>query len=239
MKKYEKMAIFILVLAVSMVFCSCGEATPENVVQATDPPTETAAPTGDIKLMFYTTEIEDNMTAMVGESIELHAEVISDKYDENSVEWKSSCESSLSLEVGDKPNQVVAKVLSTEKSPVMLTLSCGDIERVFPVYIKPAPDGREAVQPGEIRLMFYTTELDEFTLREGETVQLYAEIDGVSEPEFLWTSSDESCLTIEHAFGDTRDAWVTAEKAVDGGVTLTISCGGVEKESTVYILPAE
>ena len=236
MKKYEKMAIFILVLAVSMMFCSCGEATPENVVQATEPPTETAAPTGEIKLMFYTTEIEDNMTAMVGESIELHAEVISDKYDENSVEWESSCESSLSLEVGDKPNQVVAKVLSTEKSPVMLTVSCGDIKKVFPVYIKPDANGRESVQPGEIRLMFYNKELSEFTLREGETVQLYAEIDGVSEPEFLWTSSDESCLTIEHAFGDTKDAWVTAEKAVNGGVTLTISCGEIEKEFKVYIV---
>ena len=237
MKKYEKMAIFILVLAVSMMFCSCGDATPENVVQATEPPTETAAPTGDIKLMFYTTEIEDNMTAMVGESIELHAEVISDKYDENSVEWESSCESSLSIEPGEKANETALKVLSTEKSPVMLTVSCGDIKKVFPVYIRPDTNGRESVQPGEIRLMFYNEELSEFTLREGETVNLHVEADGVGNAEFEWKSSDESCLTIEK-FEDSRDAAVTAEKAVKGGVTLTISCAGIEKDFTVYIRPA-
>lgn len=103
------------------------------------------------------------------------------------------------------------------------------------MYIKPDQNGREAVAPGDIRLMFYTTELSEFTLRVGETVQLYAEIDGVDDAQFEWKSSDESCMSIE-SFEDSRNVCITAEKAVMGGVTLTISCGGVEEDFKVYIV---
>ena len=238
MKIHERITAFILILAMSIFFSSC--AAEESAEPAASP-APTAAPEStpeavveDIKLMFYTTEMKGNLTAMVGERIELWAEPVS--VSENlPVEWKSSNENSLRLEVGDEPNKIVAEVLSTENSPVMLTVSCGDFEKSYPVYIKPAQDGIESVSQGDIKLMFYTTELDEFTLREGETVQLHAEIDGVSEAQFEWKSSDESSLTIEHRFEDTQDAWLTAVKAVKGGVTLTLSCAGFEKEFKVYI----
>ena len=238
MKIYNRIGAFILVLAMSLLFCSCGGAEPETAVKTTENPTETAAPAEDIKLMYYTVEIWGDMTAMVGESIELHAEVISDKYDESLVEWESSCESSLSIEPGEKANEAALKVLSTEKSPVLLTVSCGDIKKVFPVYIRPDTNGRESVQPGEIRLMFYNEELSEFTLREGETVNLHVEADGVGNAEFEWKSSDESCLTIEK-FEDSRDAAVTAEQGGKGRFVLTVSCDGIAKDFTVYIVAAE
>lgn len=237
MKIYERFFALMLVMAMSVLLCSCavaesGNTAPEveKIAAATAKPQPVVE---DIKLMYYTTELDGNLTAMVGERIELWAEPVSGS-EGLAVEWKSSCEDSLRLEETG-PNAVVAEVLSTEKSPVMLTVFCGDFEKSYPVYIKPTQDGREAVEPGEIRLMFYNEELSEFTLREGETVYLHAEMDGFSNAEFEWKSSDESCLTIEK-FEDSRDAGVTAEKAVKGGVTLTISCGEIEKEFKVYIV---
>lgn len=243
MKIYERIFALVLVLAMSVLLCSCAATEGVNsapmveeaaVTAEPQPETEAQPVVEDIKLMYYTTELEGDLMAMVGERIELWAEPVSAS-EGLSVEWESSNEASLRLKEAG-PNAVVAEVLSTEKSPVMLTVSCGDFKKVYPVYIKPDQNGREAVAPGDIRLMFYTTELSEFTLRVGETVQLYAEIDGVDDAQFEWKSSDESSLKIEHKTEDKRDACITAEKAVMGGVTLTISCGGVEEDFKVYIV---
>ena len=74
MELSERIASFILVLAMSIFFCSCGveeskEAPPEPI------PTETVAAVEDITLMFYTTQIESEFTLKVGETVELWADV--------------------------------------------------------------------------------------------------------------------------------------------------------------------
>lgn len=241
MKYSGRIAALLMVALLSAIFTGCSKApAEEEVVPAVESSAavESPAVTEDIRLMFYTVEIEGNMTAMVGETLQMHAEVTSDRYDEASVEWESSCETSLSIEPGEAPNEATLKVLSTEKSPVMLTLTCGELKKLFPVYIKPDREGRESVEPGEIRLMFYHTELGEFTLREGETVQLHVEADGLDNAEFVWKSSDESCLAIERA-ESSREAAVTAVQAGEGPFVLTVSCGEITKDFTVYIVPAE
>ena len=241
MKCSGRIAALLLVAVLSVGFASCSAApAEEETVPAVENTVLEESPvvTEDIRLMFYTVEMQGNMTAMVGETLQMHAEVISDRYDEASVEWESSCETSLSIEPGDAPNEATLKVVSTEKSPVMLTLTCGELKKVFPVYIMPDREGRESIEPGEIRLMYYNTELSEFTLREGEKLQLHVEVDGISNAEFEWKSSDESCLTIEK-HEESRDALVTAEQRGEGSFVLTVSCGTITKDFPVYIVPAE
>ena len=85
--------------------------------------------------------------------------------------------------------------------------------------------------------MFYTTQIEsEFTLKVGETVELWADVacSGTEAPAVTWTSSNEDCLALSFDEGK-KEVSATALSAENAPVTLTLSCGDFEKSYTVHI----
>lgn len=263
MEMFERIVAFILVLVMSVFFCSCGveevETAPptpmptENMlaVEETEKTTPTEMPAEtepaevvDITLMFYTTPIVSEFTLLAGETAELWADVICDGDLIPEVTWTSSDEDSLRLSFDGSKKEVAVTALNAENGPVTLTLSCGDFEKNYTVYIRgeagavSIPGSGEAVVK-DIKLMYFNAELDEFTLNLEETVWLNAEVvfEGNLDEQPVWTSSNEDCLAIDYDPEAAYAAKVTALSAEESPVTLTLSCAGFEKDFTVYIHP--
>lgn len=245
MELSERIASFILVLAMSIFFCSCSveesnEAPPEPV------PTETenVSAVEDITLMFYTTQIDSEFTLKVGETVELWADVACSGIEAPELTWTSSNEDSLALRFDGGKKEISATALSAENTPVTLTLSCGGFEKSYTVHIRGEAGEVSIPGPGEpvvknIKLMYFNAELDEFTLTLGESVWLNAEVvfEGNLTEQPVWTSSNENCLLIDYDPEAAYAAKVTALSAEESPVTLSISCAGIEKDFTVYIHP--
>ena len=155
MEKFERIMAFILVLAMSVFFCSCGAQESEKAPPTPLPtentetveerekeapatmPAETAAAVEDIALMFYTTEIQSEFTLVTGETVELWADVSARGAETPEVTWSSSDEESLALSFAEDKKEVSATALSAENGPVTLRLSCAGFEKDFTVYIHP------------------------------------------------------------------------------------------------------
>lgn len=243
MELSERIASFILVLAMSIFFCSCG-VEESNEAPPTELPTETAAAVEDITLMFYTTEIESEFTLKVGETVELWADVAYAGAEAPEVIWSSSDDNSLAISFEEGKKEVSVTALNAENSPVILTLSCGDFEKSYTVNIRGEAGEVSIPGPGEpvvknIKLMYFNAELDEFTLTLGESVWLNAEVvfEGNLTEQPVWTSSNENCLVIDYDPEAAYAAKVTALSAEESPVTLSISCAGFEKDFTVYLHP--
>jgi hypothetical protein len=196
----------------------------------------------DIKLMFYTTELQSEFTLRAGESVELWADIIGDTGAE--LRWSSSNEESLRLSFDETKKEVSATALSAANQPVILTLSCGDFEKTYTVHIRGGEDMVSLPGPGElqvkdIKLMYFNTELMDFTLKVGETVMLSAEVifEGKLDEQPVWKSSNEGCLMIDYDPEIACYSKVTALSAEESPVTLSLSCGGFTKNFTVYLLP--
>jgi len=243
MELSERIVSFILVLAMSVFFCSCGveessKAAPEPVT------TETAAAVEDIALMFYTTQIESEFTLKVGETVELWADLACAGAEVPEVIWSSSDDNSLAISFEEGKKEVSVTALNTENSPVILTLSCGDFEKSYTVNIR--GEAKDVSIPGsgealvkDIKLMYFNTELNEFTVTVGETVGLGAEViyEGRLEEQPIWKSSNENCLMIESDPSGSYGANIICLSAEESPVTLSISCAGFEKDFTVYLHP--
>ncbi len=243
MKLTERIASFILILAMSILLCSCG-VKESNEAPPTPLPTENAAVVEDISLMFYTTQIESEFSLMVGEMVELWTDVACSDAEAPEVTWTSSNEDGLALSFEEGKKEVSAIALSAEENPVMLTLSCGEVEKNYTVHIRSEAGEVSIPGPGElkvkdIKLMYFNTELDEFTITLGESVWLNAEVifEGNLTEQPVWTSSNEACLTIDYDPEAAYAAKVTALSVEESPVTLTLSCAGVEKDFTVYLHP--
>lgn len=247
MELFERVVAFILVLAMSIFFCSCA-ATENEKASNTPLPVEelTEAEVQDITLMYYTTPVASEFTLNVGETAEFWADVICGDGAIPEVTWSCSDGESLALSLERDKKEVGITALSAENGPATLTVSCGEVEKNYTVHIHgdekavSIPGSGEAVVK-DIKLMYFTAELNEFTLGVGETVQLYADViyNGNLQEQAVWTSSNEACLAIECDPETAFDAKLTALSAEESAVTLTLSCAGFEKDFTVYIRPEQ
>ncbi len=104
----------------------------------------------------------------------------------------------------------------------------------------PTPSPTPIPQVEGIRVMFYTTEIqEEFTMKVGEVLDLTAQVMPLTleGAKVTWTSSNEDYLVIEST--DDLSATLTCVGDIAGGVKMTVSCGNFEKQLTVYCRPAD
>ncbi len=125
-KKYILPLLIIAALALS----ACSEANKEATEQIN-------AQASEVKIMFYTAELDSEITLMAGEELELHAIAYSEDQElENAViTWESSDESVLSFTSMDKTT-VVLKALKKADDPVKIKASCGSAEKELTVHIR-------------------------------------------------------------------------------------------------------
>lgn len=104
----------------------------------------------------------------------------------------------------------------------------------------PTPSPTPPPQVEGIRVMFYTTEMEEeFTMRVGEVLDFTAQVMPLTleGAKVTWTSANEDCLQIEPT-GD-LSATFTCVGDIAGGVKMTVACNNYEKTLTVYCRPAD
>lgn len=103
----------------------------------------------------------------------------------------------------------------------------------------PTPSPTPTPVPESVKVFFFEDEKDEFTEKVGESVKLHAVAYPVNQfpnGPYQWSVNDESVvkLTVSE---DTKECEVLCLKHQPGGVTLTVSCNGVEKKVIVYTKP--
>lgn len=88
--KVKKMYLLLLLISVFLL----GACNTENEIPNASIPSKSVAVPTELKIMFYTTELEKEITLMVGEEIEIHARAYDQKkaLDNVAVTWSSSDE---------------------------------------------------------------------------------------------------------------------------------------------------
>jgi predicted nucleic acid-binding Zn-ribbon protein len=127
-----------------------------------------------------------------------------------------------------------AQQSNTQITPPVATAYVPEIESA------PTPSPTPPPQVEGIRVMFYTTEIqNEFTMRVGEVLDLTAQVMPLTleGAKVTWTSANEDYLQIQST-GD-LSATFTCVGDIAGGVKMTVSCGNFTKELTVYCRPAD
>lgn len=105
-----------------------------------------------------------------------------------------------------------------------------------PAPVTPVPPSPTPAVPDEVKVFYYTKELDEFTEAEGNSLHLSAKAypeESFTNATLVWTVSDPSVIKLEpDSYG--RTCIITILKVHSGPVTLTVSCNGVKKDVKVY-----
>ncbi len=125
LKKYILMFLIIVALVLSACSGTNEQATEQIMAKASD-----------VKIMFYTTELDSEITLMLGEELELHAVAYSEETELEGavITWKSSDESVLSVTSLDKTTAML-KVQKKSDDPVKITATCGEAEKELIVHI--------------------------------------------------------------------------------------------------------
>ncbi len=103
----------------------------------------------------------------------------------------------------------------------------------------PTPSPTPTPVPESVKVFFFEDEKDEFTEKVGESVKLHAvayPVDQFPNGPYKWSVNDESVIKLTVS-EDTKECEVLCLKHQPGGVTLTVSCNGVEKKVIVYTKP--
>jgi len=90
----------------------------------------------EVKIMFYTAELESEITLMPGEELELHALAYAEEQEieDALIAWTSSNEDVLTVSAVDNKT-VRVKVLKMSDAAVELKASCGKAEKELTVHI--------------------------------------------------------------------------------------------------------
>lgn len=100
----------------------------------------------------------------------------------------------------------------------------------------PTPSPTPTPVPESVKVFFFEDEKDEFTEKVGETVRLKAvayPVDQFPNGPYTWSVNDESVVKLTVS-DDTKECEVLCLKHQPGGVTLTVTCNGVEKKVIIY-----
>ncbi len=114
--------------------------------------------------------------------------------------------------------------LETQPDPAM--------EIVAPSTPSPTP----VPVPEDVKIFFFEEEREELTLRVGETETFHAvayPVEQFPNGPFTWSVSDESVIQLTVS-EDTGECEFTCLKHQPGGVTVTVTCNGVEATILVY-----
>ena len=103
----------------------------------------------------------------------------------------------------------------------------------------PTPSPTPVPIPDSVKVFFFEDEKDEFTEKVGEVVKLRAvayPVDLFPNGPYTWSVNDESVIKLTVS-EDTKECEVLCLAHHPGGVTLTVSCNGVEKKVLIYTKP--
>jgi DNA-directed RNA polymerase subunit RPC12/RpoP len=103
----------------------------------------------------------------------------------------------------------------------------------------PTPSPTPTPVPDSVKVFFFEDEKDEFTEKVGEVVKLHAvayPVELFPNGPYTWSVNDESVIKLTVS-DDTKECEVLCLKHQPGGVTLTVSCNGVEKKVIIYTKP--
>jgi len=130
--KVKKMYLLFFLLISVFLLCACN--TENEIPKASMPSERVAVPT-ELKIMFYTTELEKEITLMVGEEIEIHARTYDQKkaLDNVAVTWSSSDEDSIVITPLDNCSAKLS-VLKESEEVVTLTSSCMGVQKELLVH---------------------------------------------------------------------------------------------------------
>lgn len=90
--------------------------------------------------------------------------------------------------------------------------------------------------PEAVKVFFFEDEKEEFTMQVGETEKFHAvayPVEQFPNGPYTWSVSDESVIQLTVS-EDTRECTFTCLSYKAGGVTVTVTCNGVEKTIYVY-----
>ena len=105
------------------------------------------------------------------------------------------------------------------------------------VIVEPStPSPTPVPVPEAVKVFFFEDEKEEFTMQVGETAKLHAvayPVEQFPNGPFTWSVSDESVIQLTVS-EDTGECEFTCLKHQPGGVTVTVTCNGVEATILVY-----
>ena len=130
MKVRQKYLLFLLI----SVFLLGGCNTEKVILKESIPSEGIGVPT-ELKIMFYTVELESEITLMVGEEIEIHARAYDQKkaLDNVAVTWSSSDEDSIVITPLDNCSAKLSALKASEEV-VTLTASCMGVQKEFSIH---------------------------------------------------------------------------------------------------------
>ncbi len=124
----NKIILLVLIVAILLGACAVRDKGLDE---------EITADASEVKIMFFTTELESEITVLVGEELELAALAYAEaqKLDNAAIVWASSNEDVLTVESMDN-NTAKLKVLKKSDAPVKIEASCGEAKRELTVHIR-------------------------------------------------------------------------------------------------------
>lgn len=130
MKVRQKYLLFLLI----SVFLLGGCNTEKVILKESIPSEGIGVPT-ELKIMFYTVELESEITLMVGEEIEIHARAYDQKkaLDNVAVTWSSSDEDSIVITPLDNCSAKLFALKASEEV-VTLTASCMGVQKELSIH---------------------------------------------------------------------------------------------------------
>ena len=130
MKVRQKYLLFLLI----SVFLLGGCNTEKVILKESIPSEGIGVPT-ELKIMFYTVELESEIALMVGEEIEIHARAYDQKkaLDNVAVTWSSSDEDSIVITPLDNCSAKLSALKASEEV-VTLTASCMGVQKELSIH---------------------------------------------------------------------------------------------------------
>ena len=130
MKVRQKYLLFLLI----SVFLLGGCNTEKVILKESIPSEGIGVPT-ELKIMFYTVELESEIALMVGEEIEIHARAYDQKkaLDNVAVTWSSSDEDSIVITLLDNCSAKLSALKASEEV-VTLTASCMGVQKELSIH---------------------------------------------------------------------------------------------------------
>lgn len=130
MKVRQKYLLFLLISVFLLGACNT-----EKVILKESIPSEGIGVPTELKIMFYTVELESEITLMVGEEIEIHARTYDQKkaLDNVAVTWSSSDEDSIVITPLDNCSAKLSALKASEEV-VTLTASCMGVQKELSIH---------------------------------------------------------------------------------------------------------
>ena len=161
-----------------------------------------------------------SVTLKAGATEALTATVMPENTTDKTVTWTSSDESVATV---DK----TGKITAVKKGSATITAACGTVSATCAVTVEYSDATDIIVTPGSGLDDIFTNGL---TLKDGESKKIdLTVVPATASPELVWTSNNESAVTVD------KDGNVTAASV--GTATVTVTCGSFSKSFTVTVNP--